>query len=122
MNTSKFSSKVFGKNLNIGNSYSFYCKGKIIDVCEKYATNLVSCHASLEKKKYFFKVKLKIILAKKVELDSIGRAEVPYKALNLALLNLTKRLRRYIRKSKYKNINRLQALNIKETFLEFNKF
>lgn len=53
MNTSKFSRKVFGKNLNIGNSYSLYYKGKIIDVCEKYAPNLVSYHVSLEKK-YFF--------------------------------------------------------------------
>jgi len=56
MNASNFSSKVFGKNLNIGNSYSFYCKGKIIDVCEKYATNLVSYHASLEKKNIFLKL------------------------------------------------------------------
>ena len=52
-----------------------------------------------------------------MEFETTGRSKFPYKALNLALLNMSKRIRRHIRRKKLKRKSRKKALNIKESFL-----
>ena len=120
MNTFNITNKVFGKNLSIGNYYKYYCKKRIKLLLQKYTSRVISYHASLERKKHFYKVKLKVTFAKSVELKATGRDKMPYKAFNAALLNLSKMMRRYIRKTKFRNKNRVQLLNLKESFLDFN--
>ena len=117
MNTFHITNKVFGKNLSIGNHYSVYCRNKIKELLSKYAINAIGYNASLERKNYFYKVKLKIIIIKSMEFETTGRSKFPYKALNLALLNMSKRIRRHIRRKKLKRKSRKKALNIKESFL-----
>ena len=120
MDTFKICNKVFGKNLNIGNYFSYHCKNKINTILTKYATKVISYNASLEKKRYFYKVNLKLVLVKDVSFEATGRSKIPYKALNFALLNLSKMLRRYIRKTKFRNKSRLKVLYLKESHMEFN--
>ena len=120
MNTFNTKNKVFGKNLTIGDYYSFYCNSKISELLSKYATNVISYNASLERKNHFYKAKLKIIMIKNIEYEATGRSRLPYKALNFALLILSKRMRRHIRKKKFKIKNRQKAINFKESFLFYN--
>jgi len=120
MDTFKICNKVFEKNLNIDNCFSFYCKNKINDILSKYTTKVISYNASLEKKRYFYKVNLKLVLVRDVSFEATGKSKIPYKAFNSALLNLSKMLRRYIRKTKLRNKSRLKGLYIKESHMEFN--
>ena len=50
MNTFQTINKVFGKNINMGNYYSVYCRSKIEELLSKYAARVISYSASLEKK------------------------------------------------------------------------
>ena len=77
----------------------------------------MSYNASLERKNYFYKVKLRIIIIKSIEFETTGKSKFPYKALNFALLNMSKRIRSYVRRQKLKRKGRKKTLNIKESFL-----
>ena len=116
MNTFNITNKVFGENHHVGDYYLVYYKNKINELLSKYAINLISYNASLERKNYLCKAKLKIIMIKNIEYEASGRSRLHYKALNFALLNLSKRIRRHIRKRKFKIKNRQKAFNIKESF------
>ena len=100
MINSQFYKKVSGQNIKIGKYYSFYCK--------------------IIKKKYYYKVKIKIILSKNIGYEATGKGKLPYDSLNLAIFNLRKILRRHQRKLKngYK-VNK-QVRVLKESFLLFN--
>ena len=70
---------------------------------KKYSTKVFSYNASIAKKKYYFKVKLKIVLSKNTDYEATGKSKLPYDALNLAIGNLSKILRRHYRKIKNEN-------------------
>ena len=94
---SNVNKKVSGKNIKIGNYYSLYCKKKFSKVVSKYAVKAISYSSNIIKRKYYYKVKL-----------------------NLAIIHLSKILRRHYRKIKNENKGNKQIRLLKESFLLYN--
>ena len=117
MNTLEISKKVLGKNLKIGNNFSTLCKKKINNILAKYSAKVLSYTTSLERKKNIYKVKIQIVFRKKIILSTVGKDLNANKALDLALNNTSKMIRRYIRRLKVKKKNRLEVLSYKKSLL-----
>ena len=117
MNTLEISKKVLGKNLKIGNSFSTLCKKKINNVLAKYSAKVLSYTTSLERKKNIYKVKIQVVFRKKIIFSTVGKDLNANKALDLALNNTSKMVRRYIRRLKVKKKNRLEVLSYKQSLL-----
>ena len=117
MNTLEISKKVLGKNLKIGNNFSTLCKKKINNVLAKYSAKVLSYTTSLERKKNIYKVKIQVVLRKKIIFSTVGKDLNANKALDLALNNTSKMVRRYIRRLKVKKKNRLEVLSYKNSLL-----
>ena len=117
---SNISRKVSGQNIKIGKYYSLYCTKKFSEIVSKYAVKAVSYNSNIIKRKYYFKVKLKIVLSKSTDYEATGKAKLPYDALNLAIINLSKILRRHYRKIKNENKKNKQIRLLKDSFLLYN--
>ena len=117
MSTLEISKKVLGKNLKIGNNFSTLCKKKINNILAKYSAKVLSYTTSLERKKNIYKVKIQIVFRKKIILSTVGKDLNANKALDLALNNTSKMIRRYIRRLKVKKKNRLEVLSYKKSLL-----
>ena len=117
MNTLEISKKVLGKNLKIGNNFSTLCKKKINNVLAKYSAKVLSYTTSLERKKNIYKVKIQVVFRKKIIFSTVGKDLNANKALDLALNNTSKMVRRYIRRLKVKKKNRLEVLSYKNSLL-----
>ena len=117
MNTLEISKKVLGKNLKIGNNFSTLCKKKINNVLAKYSAKVLSYTTSLERKKNIYKVKIQVVFRKKIIFSTVGKDLNANKALDLALNNTSKMVRRYIRRLKVKRKNRLEVLSYKKSLL-----
>tara|TARA_B100001741_G_C16472079_1_gene560571 strand:- start:678 stop:1076 length:399 start_codon:yes stop_codon:yes gene_type:complete len=120
MINSNISKKISGKNIKIGKSYSLYCKRKIGEIFKKYSTKVFSYNSRIAKKKYYFKVKLKIVLSKDIDFEATGKAKLPYEALDIALYTLKKILRRHSRRIKYKSKKNREIRYLKESFFIYN--
>ena len=112
--------KVSGQNIKIGKNYSLYCKKKISEMVNKYAVKAVSYSSNIIKRKYYYKVKLNIVLSKNADYESTGKAKFPYAALNIAIINLSKILRRHYRKIKNENKGNKKIRLLKDSFLLYN--
>lgn len=117
MDTLEISKKVLGKNLKIGNSFSTLCKKKINNILAKYSAKVLSYTTSLERKKNIYKVKIQVVFRKKIIFSTVGKDLNANKALDLALNNTSKMVRRYIRRLKVKKKNRLEVLSYKKSLL-----
>ena len=115
------SDQVVGKNLDTGVSFKNYSNDKLSVVFSKYSTSVISYKTTLEKKSYLFKVKLKVNLVNKIQFETIGKAKQANIALDLAANNISKRIRRYLRKIKKQRIGRNNNKFVK-TFLVDNNF
>ena len=102
-----FSAHIVGKNINLGSTFKDYCDNRISELFKKYSTNTISYKTTLEKKKYRFKVSLKVNLVNRIQFKTIGRAKNANIALDIALNHISKRIRRYLRKIKKRNIGRI---------------
>ena len=102
-----FSAHIVGKNINLGSTFKDYCDNRISELFKKYATKTISYKTTLEKKKYKFKVTLKVNLVDKIQFQTIGKAKNANIALDIALNHISKRIRRYLRKIKKRNIGRI---------------
>ena len=114
------SKKISGQNIKIGKNYSHYCKNKISQIVNKYAVKAVSYSSNIIKRKYYYKVKLKIVLSENADYEATGKAKFPYDALNMATVNLSKILRRHYRKIKNENKGNKQIRLLKDSFLLYN--
>ena len=112
--------KISGKNIKIGKNYSLYCKKKISEMVNKYAVKAVSYSSNIIKRKYYYKVKLNIVLSKNADYEATGKAKFPYAALNIAIINLSKILRRHYRKIKNENKGNKKIRLLKDSFLLYN--
>ena len=112
--------KVSGQNIKIGKNYSLYCKKKISEMVNKYAVKDVSYSSNIIKRKYYYKVKLNIVLSKNADYEATGKAKFPYAALNIAIINLSKILRRHYRKIKNENKGNKKIRLLKDSFLLYN--
>ena len=117
---SNVNKKVSGQNIKIGNNYSLYCKKKFSEVISKYAVKAISFSSNIIKKKYYYKVKLKIVLSGNADYEATGKAKFPYDALNMAIIHLSKILRRHYRKIKNENKGNKQIRLLKDSFLLYN--
>ena len=111
---------VSGQNIKIGNYYSLYCKKKFSELVNKYAVKAISYRSNIIRRKYYYKVKLKIVLSKNTDYEATGKSKLPYDALNLAIINLSKILRRHYRKIKNENKGNKQIRLLKDSFLLYN--
>ena len=114
------SKKISGQNIKIGKNYSLYCKKKFSQIVYKYSVKAVSYSSNIIKRKYYYKVKLKIVLSENADYEATGKAKLPYEALNLAILNLSKILRRHYRKIKNEHKGNKQIRLLKDSFLLYN--
>ena len=112
--------KVSGQNIKIGKNYSLYCKKKFSEIVNKYSVKAVSYSSNIIKRKYYYKVKLKIVLSENADYEATGKAKFPYDALNLAIINLSKILRRHYRKIKNENKGNKHIRLLKDSFLVYN--
>ena len=117
---SNISKRVSGQNIKIGKNYSLYCKKKISEMVNKYAVKAVSYSSNIIKRKYYYKVKLNIVLSKNADYEATGKAKFPYAALNIAIINLSKILRRHYRKIKNENKGNKKIRLLKDSFLLYN--
>ena len=117
---SNISKRVSGQNIKIGKNYSLYCKKKISEIVNKYAVKAVSYSSNIIKRKYYYKVKLNIVLSKNADYEATGKAKFPYAALNIAIINLSKILRRHYRKIKNENKGNKKIRLLKDSFLLYN--
>ena len=117
---SNVNKKVSGQNIKIGKNYSLYCKKKISEMVNKYAVKAVSYSSNIIKRKYYYKVKLNIVLSKNADYEATGKAKFPYAALNIAIINLSKILRRHYRKIKNENKGNKKIRLLKDSFLLYN--
>ena len=112
--------KVSGQNIKIGKNYSLYCKKKFSEIVNKYGVKAVSYSSNIIKRKYYYKVKLNIVLSKNADYEATGKAKFPYAALNIAIINLSKILRRHYRKIKNENKGNKKIRLLKDSFLLYN--
>ena len=120
MFSSNISKKISGQNIKIGKNYSLYCKKKLSEMVNKYAVKAVSYSSNIIKRKYYYKVKLNIVLSKNADYEATGKAKFPYAALNIAIINLSKILRRHYRKIKNENKGNKKIRLLKDSFLLYN--
>ena len=114
------SKKISGQNIKIGKNYSLYCKKKFSEVVSKYTVKAIGYSSNIIKRRYYYKVKLKIVLSKNTDYEAIGKAKLPYDALNLAINHLSKILRRHYRKIKNENKGNKKIRLLKNSFLLYN--
>ena len=117
---SQINKKISGQNIKIGKYYSIYCKKKISELVNKYAVKAISYNSNIIKKKYYYKVKLKIVLSENFDYEATGKGKLPYDALNLAIVHLRKILRRHYRKLRNENKGNKHIRQLKESFFLFN--
>ena len=117
---SNVNKKVSGQNIKIGNNYSLYCKKKFSEIVSKYAVKAISYSSNIIKRKYYYKVKVKIVLSESTGYEATGKSKLPYDALNLAIIHLSKILRRHYRKIKNENKGNKQIRLLKDSFLLYN--
>ena len=67
--------KIVGKNIELGESFQAYSSARIGEILKKYSYDAVSAQITLEKRIGNFKVKLKVYLKNKIELDATGRGK-----------------------------------------------
>ena len=112
--------KVSGKNISLGNSFQNYNFEKLNTICHKYAAKITSCSTVLEKRNIFFKVKLNINIKNNIKFEAVGVSKIAEKALDIASINVSKRIRRYYRKIKKHRLNKTKFISVKQDLVKFH--
>ena len=90
-----FNIKATGKNIELGSFFQKYNIKKLSSVFSKYSANPISANTVLEKRNIFFKVKLDILVDNNIKFETLGRSKTATLALDEAVENISKRLRRH---------------------------
>ena len=91
---------ISGKNVDTGSAFQENSREKLTDVVEKYFRNAVSGHVTLDKDDALFKVRIRVNLTNRIEMEAKGSARDAHSALDMALEHAEKRLRRHKRRLK----------------------
>ena len=105
---------IAGKNMDTGMSFQGHAEEALSHVVDKYFTNAISAHVTLEKAEEGFTVRTKVNLTRRMELESTGHARDAHAALDAAIEHAEKRLRRH--KRRLKN-HRIQAQEEMDTIV-----
>ena len=91
---------VSGKNMNTGAAFQSHAETALNGVVNKYFDRAVSGHVTLEKAESGFRVKTRVALSRRIELEATGFAHDAHAALEAAMEHAEKRLRRHKRRLK----------------------
>jgi len=91
---------VSGKNMDTGSAFQTHAETALNNVVEKYFDRAVSGHVTLEKADSGFRVKTRVALSRRMELEATGFAHDAHAALDAAIEHAEKRLRRHKRRLK----------------------
>jgi ribosomal subunit interface protein len=91
---------VSGKNMDTGSAFQTHAETALNNVVEKYFDRAVSGHVTLEKADSGFRVKTRVALSRRMELEATGFAHDAHAALEAAIEHAEKRLRRHKRRLK----------------------
>ena len=112
--------KATGKNIDLGSFFQKYNVKKLSSVFSKYSANPISANTVLEKRNIFFKVKLDILVDNNVKFETLGRSKTATLALDEAVENISKRLRRHYRKIKNHRLLNKKIDNVKKDLVRFH--
>lgn len=115
-----FNIKATGKNIELGSFFQKYNFKKLSSVFSKYSANPISANTVLEKRNVFFKVKLDILIDNNIKFETLGRSKIATLALDEAVENITKRLRRHYRKIKNHRLLNNKINNVKDDLIKFH--
>ena len=115
-----FNIKATGKNIELGSFFQKYNLKKLSSVFSRYSANLISANTVLEKRNVFFKVKLDILIDNNIKFETLGRSKVATLALDEAVENIAKRLRRHYRKLKNHRLLNNRINNVKLDLIRFH--
>ena len=115
-----FNIKATGKNIDLGSFFQKYNVKKLSSVFSKYSANPISANTVLEKRNIFFKVKLDILVDNNVKFETLGRSKTATLALDEAVENISKRLRRHYRKIKNHRLLNNKINNVKDDLIKFH--
>ena len=115
-----FKLKVTGKNIDLGPFFQKYNAKKLSSVVSKYSAKLISANTVLEKRNIFFKVKLNIFIDNNIKFETLGRSKIATLALDEAIENISKRLRRHYRKIKNHRLLNDKINNVKKDLIRFH--
>ena len=115
-----FNIKATGKNIELGSFFQKYNFKKLSSVFSKYSANPISANTVLEKRNVFFKVKLDILIDKNIKFETLGRSKIATLALDEAVENIAKRLRRHYRKLKNHRLLNNRINNVKDDLIKFH--
>jgi len=91
---------VSGKNMDTGAAFQTHAEDALNGVVNKYFERAVSGHVTLEKADSGFRVKTRVALSRRIELEATGFAHDAHAALEAAIEHAEKRLRRHKRRLK----------------------
>ena len=115
-----FNIKATGKNIELGSFFQKYNLKKLSSVFLKYSANPISANTVLEKRNVFFKVKLDILIDNNIKFETLGRSKIATLALDEAVENISKRLRRHYRKIKNHRLLNNRINNVKDDLIKFH--
>ena len=115
-----FNIKATGKNIELGSFFQKYNLKKLSSVFLKYSANPISANTVLEKRNVFFKVKLDILIDNNIKFETLGRSKIATLALDEAVENIAKRLRRHYRKIKNHRLLNNRINNVKDDLIKFH--
>ena len=115
-----FNIKATGKNIELGSFFQKYNLKKLSSVFLKYSANPISANTVLEKRNVFFKVKLDILIDNNIKFETLGRSKIATLALDEAVENIAKRLRRHYRKIKNHRLLNKRINNVKDDLIKFH--
>ena len=91
---------VSGKNMDTGAAFQTHAEDALNGDVNKYFDRAVSGHVTLEKADAGFRVKTRVALSRRIELEATGYAHNAHAALDAAIEHAEKRLRRHKRRLK----------------------
>ena len=91
---------VSGKNMDTGAAFQTHAEDALNGVVNKYFDRAVSGQVTLEKADAGFRVKTRVALSRRMELEATGYAQNAHAALDAAIEHAEKRLRRHKRRLK----------------------
>ena len=115
-----FNIKATGKNIELGSFFQKYNFKKLSSVFSKYSANPISANTVLEKRNVFFKVKLDILIDNNIKFETLGRSKIATLALDEAVENIAKRLRRHYRRIKNHRLLNNKINNVKDDLIKFH--
>ena len=115
-----FNIKATGKNIELGSFFQKYNIKKISSIFSKYSANPISANTVLEKRNIFFKVKLDILVDNNIKFETLGRSKTASLALDEAVENISKKLRRHYRKIKNHRLLDNRIDNVKKDLEKFH--